>query len=228
MARRSRAQATRRHIVNSAVQIFSEIGYASAGLNLIIDRAQMTKGALYYHFDSKESLASAIIEEGNANLFHAFRNVDGSSSPAFETLLHGSFVVVDAFNADLTARVAVQLMRTLAGFNNTAARAYTCWLDEMSARAATAVEEGDLHRDLDPRAVGETVLGAVIGVELLSDATSSGADVLRRVTRMWEVLLPAVVTTASLPYFREYLARESLRYAPPSSTPIPTPVRPLN
>ena len=66
MVRQARSEATRRRIITSAVELFNEIGYPAAGLGDIIERAEMTKGALYYHFDSKESLATAIIEEGSA------------------------------------------------------------------------------------------------------------------------------------------------------------------
>ena len=68
MVRQARSEATRRKIIMSAVELFNEIGYPATGLGDIIERAEMTKGALYYHFDSKESLATAIIEEGSAHL----------------------------------------------------------------------------------------------------------------------------------------------------------------
>lgn len=217
VVRQARSEATRRRIITAALQVFSEIGYAAAGLGAIVERADMTKGALYYHFASKEALATAIIEEGGDRLFSAFRNVTASSSPALEKMLHGSFVAVDVYHNDGLARGAVQLMRALGEFNTAAARVYGGWLDEMSARAAAAVEEGDLKPDLDPRSVGETLVGAVLGAELLAAATSSQADMVRRIAQVWEVLLPAVVTDAALPYFREYLARESLRYSTPKA-----------
>jgi len=31
-------------------------------------------------------------------------------------------------------------------------------------------------------------------------------------TQMWELLFPAIVTDASLAYYREFLAREALRH----------------
>ena len=61
MVRQARSEATRQRIIDSAVDLINEIGYPAAGLADIIERAEMTKGALYYHFDSKEALASAIM-----------------------------------------------------------------------------------------------------------------------------------------------------------------------
>lgn len=213
MVRQARSEATRRRIIASAVELFNEIGYPSTGLGEIIDRAEMTKGALYYHFESKESLATAIIEEGSTNLLQAFRNITDSSAPSLECIIHGLFVLTDMLRTDMVARSGTQLLRALGEFNDTASRTYDNWLDEMSACVAEAMDDGDIRQNLDPRAVAETIVSAMIGAELLSSATLSGGDALERVRRIWSVLLPAIVTEESLPYFREFLAREALRQA---------------
>lgn len=109
MARQVRSEVTRRKILDAAVDVFGDVGYASVGWGTIIERTGMTKGALYHHFDSKEALASAIIEEGSDALLGAFRNVCGSASPALENMIHGTFAVAHLLNADKTARAAEQL-----------------------------------------------------------------------------------------------------------------------
>jgi AcrR family transcriptional regulator len=211
MVRQARSEATRRKIITSAVELFNEIGYPATGLGDIIERAELTKGALYYHFDSKESLATAIIEEGSANLVHAFRSITESSAPTLESIIHGVFVVADLLSTDKVARSGTQLLRAFGEFNDVAARTYEGWLTEMTARVRQAINEGDLRADLDPAALGETIVATMLGAELLSNATSAGADVLERVARTWGVLLPAIVSEESLPYFREFVARETLR-----------------
>jgi AcrR family transcriptional regulator len=216
MVRQARSEATRRKIITSAVELFNEIGYQATGLGDIIERAEMTKGALYYHFDSKESLATAIIRQSSANLTHTFRTIAESPAPALENMIHGVFVVADLIHTDRVVRSGTHLLRALGEFNEVAARTYGGWIDEMTARARQAIEEGDLRADVDPRAVGETIVTAMLGAELLSNAISAGADVLQRVARTWEVLLPAIVSEESLDYFREFLRRESLRSSLPS------------
>jgi AcrR family transcriptional regulator len=214
MVRQARSEATRRKIIASAVELFNEIGYPATGLGDIIERAEMTKGALYYHFDSKESLATAIIEEGSARLAEAFRNISTSSTPALEGIIHGVFVVADLMISDQIARSGTQLLRALGEFNEVAARTYGGWTAEMTERTRQAIDEGDVRAELDPQAVGETIVGSMLGAELLASATTAGADVLHRVTRAWQVLLPAVVNQESLTYFEEFLARESMRHSP--------------
>ncbi|OBB34761.1 ScbR family autoregulator-binding transcription factor [Mycobacterium sp. 852002-51961_SCH5331710] len=215
MVRQARSEATRRRIIDAAVELFNEIGYPATSLGDIIERAEMTKGALYYHFDSKEALAAAIIDEGSATLFEAFEKISQSSAPALERIIHGCFVVADLLSTDSTARSATQLRRTFGEFSEATSRIFGRWLDEIATTVTAAIEEGDVRPDLNPLAVAETVVGAMTGAELLSSSASSGTDVLERLGRIWEVLLPAIATEESLSYFQQYLAREALRRSAP-------------
>ena len=219
MARQIRSEATRRKILDAAIDVFGEVGYGAAGWNTIIDRTGMTKGALYHHFDSKESLASAIIEEGSDAILIAFGNVCGSSSPAFENMIHGTFRIASVLNSDKTARAAEQLTAALSGFNKAAAAFSASLVELMTSQAQRAREEGDLREDLDPAVVGESIIAAMFGSRLLTTAISAkgllggpdDGDHARRTGQMWQLLLAGIASEASLPYFRQYLAREALR-----------------
>jgi AcrR family transcriptional regulator len=213
MAPQARSETTRQKILNAAIDVFSEVGYAAAGLGEIIERAGMTKGALYHHFDSKEALATAIIEQGASLTRDAFLHVCQSSSPALENMIHGVFVVTDLLICDKTARTAEQLTRGLAEFNSTASEVWNSRLNAMTAQANRASAEGDLREGLDPFVVSESILNAMLGAQVLSKAADR-TDHLERLTRSLELLLPAIVADASLAYFREFLARESLRHSP--------------
>ena len=135
MVPQARSETTRQKILDAAIDLFSEVGYAAAGLGEIIERAGMTKGALYHHFDSKEALATAIIEQGTNLTRDAFRHVCESSSPALENMIHGVFIVADLLVSDKTARTAEQLTRGLAEFNSAASRAWSSLLDSMTTQA---------------------------------------------------------------------------------------------
>jgi hypothetical protein len=74
-----------------------------------------------------------------------------------------------------------------------------------------------VREGLDPYVVSESILNAVLGAQLLAE-TADGNDHIKRLTRSLALLLPAIVADTSLAYFREFLARESLRHSP--SQPI--------
>ncbi len=63
MAQQERAVRTRRAILTAAGEVFDEVGYEAATISAILHRAEVTKGALYFHFSSKEELAQAVLAQ---------------------------------------------------------------------------------------------------------------------------------------------------------------------
>ena len=63
---------TRRVLLQAAFREVYRTGFQSAGLDTILAATGVTKGALYYHFGSKDGLGYAIVEEVVAN-FHRDR-----------------------------------------------------------------------------------------------------------------------------------------------------------
>lgn len=65
MARKCKedAEKTRHAILESALDVFSEKGYAKATFDEIAERAGFTKGAVYWHFRNKADLLAALIIE---------------------------------------------------------------------------------------------------------------------------------------------------------------------
>jgi AcrR family transcriptional regulator len=211
VVRQARSAATRRKIIDAAVELFDAVGYANAGLGDIVEGAGLTKGALYHHFTSKEALAVAIIEEGSQTLLKGYQAVSRSSAPALESMIHGVFVLVDLGATDKLVHMGAALLRLFANFSEVSTINYSAWLEEIAEQALRAQAEGDLRADVEARAAGEFVVSAMLGTQLLSDAISGGQDLLARMTRTWELLLPAITTEQSLPYLLEFLSRESLR-----------------
>ena len=48
-------------ILAAAAQEFAEHGYSRASMNLIIERAGLSKGAMYYYFDDKQDLFTTVM-----------------------------------------------------------------------------------------------------------------------------------------------------------------------
>ena len=65
MARRIKEEAeqTRARILASALDLFSSNGYSRTTLTDVASRLGMTKGAVYWHFTSKEALLMALVDE---------------------------------------------------------------------------------------------------------------------------------------------------------------------
>lgn len=61
--RRRDPERTRERLLQAAFQEVYRYGFQSAGIDTILAATNVTKGALYHHFESKEALGHAIVEE---------------------------------------------------------------------------------------------------------------------------------------------------------------------
>lgn len=110
----SKSVRTRQRVLGAAARVFREQGYAAASLRQIADRADMQAGSLYYHFDSKESLAEAVMDRGVSES----RRRAQESIEALTTEVDAIEVILAAFRGHLTylleeADFAVATLRML-------------------------------------------------------------------------------------------------------------------
>ena len=210
MGRQVRAEATRRRVIDAAVELFGKLGYGDTGLAEILQRADVTKGAFYYHFDTKEAVASAIIEESFQTVRDAADSVIESSSPALENVIRATFVVASVMESDSSVQVGKQLAQSLSQVSDRGPQAFEEWTTRFLGQVQAAITPDDCG-NLDPEDVGETIWVTVLGSHLLSDAL--GDDVFARLAKSWRVLLAGIVSPGSLPYFRDYVARTYQTYA---------------
>lgn len=98
MARTSRAESkerTRQRLLAEAQRLFRERGYAATSLEQIAEAAEVTKGAIYGHFASKEDLMLAALEAAPVPDYSA--TLDDESRPLRERLaLFGRAVAAES------------------------------------------------------------------------------------------------------------------------------------
>jgi AcrR family transcriptional regulator len=86
--RRTKEEAaqTRAHILATALSLFSSQGYAGTSMDTIAKHAQLTKGALYWHFDSKAALYQALAEEYQHRALATLNAILTGGYPPLETI----------------------------------------------------------------------------------------------------------------------------------------------
>ena len=77
----------RQQILNVASGIFAKFGFAKTTLDDIADAVGMKKGSLYYYFDSKEAIFSAVIHEVATKVFSSMKKAAASATTARDAIL---------------------------------------------------------------------------------------------------------------------------------------------
>ena len=64
------ADRTRNALIHAAFEEIWQFGFQAASLDAILERARLTKGALYHHFPNKQALGYAVVDEYIRYLIH--------------------------------------------------------------------------------------------------------------------------------------------------------------
>lgn len=210
----SRSAATRQDIVDAGVDLFTEKGYGETRLQDIVERARVTTGAFYYHFDSKAALAEAIMEQGWPRALEVIDGcLENSRAPGLERVIAMTFALSSLLKRDRTVWVSNHLNQAFGELSEKGRRGFETRARQFVARVADAVGTEDTRPGVSPQDVGTQVWITVHGCHLLSDALRS--DVIAGLERSWLTLLPGLVPDGSLAYFQQFVTRTA-RTAEPS------------
>ncbi|WP_371480948.1 ScbR family autoregulator-binding transcription factor [Kitasatospora sp. NBC_00315] len=194
MARQARALETRQTVLRAAAEVFDRRGYAAATMAEILSRANVTKGALYFHFASKEELARAVIDEQAAWLA-TWRPT--TESPA-QAMIDLGYAFARALREDPLVRGSIRLTIEHGTFTQPQIAAYRGWSDAATALLRGAMEAGELHPGLDVAGAADVIVGAVTGIQLTSQVLTDRQDLLARMADLWTLLLPGLVRPQTL------------------------------
>jgi AcrR family transcriptional regulator len=94
--RETEARATRDALIEAALELFTERGYAEVGTEEIVARAKVTRGALYHHFEDKRDLFRAVFERVEGDLMQRIGAKMGSADNPWDLMITGMRSFLDA------------------------------------------------------------------------------------------------------------------------------------
>jgi AcrR family transcriptional regulator len=180
-----RARDTRERIIEAAATAFAQRGFAGTSLNQMLRDSGISKGALYFHFPSKEALAIAVIDHlRSAWLEATLAGVDGPSrgSHRLQLMARASTAAYhDVSGYRALGKLCWELLALRPDLGPELRATFGMWTDAIEAVLRQAQEAGDLRRDIDVRGLAELSSAAFIGMQELSELMTGGADLDARV-----------------------------------------------
>lgn len=204
-----RAKRTRSAIVHSAAVEFSKRGFAAASINAILENSGATKGAMYFHFASKEDLARAVLDEGIVR-YRALvdRWMDVPDLDPFERLRGMVAELGSALHDDVIISAEFKLVTEPEFAKEARLRGGQVWGKAGYLLAAEAQEAGLFRPGVDLKRFVGSVAASLAGQRYMTDLTSPDVDVQGRFETCLEVPLEAMAS-------QEWLDRWRRRGWPP-------------
>lgn len=192
MARQQRALRTRMLLIEAAADEFNRQGFHGTSLSQICKTAEISMGALTFHFSSKADLADAIKEAGWSPVRAAVGDVARQQSPPLQRAVTLAVRLTQLMEGDLLVRCAVRLSREWSDGDEWSA----LWLPVVSSLASEAHECGQLDGDALPDDVSLLIELLVKGSEVAlqsSDASAADCDsAVDRLQRSCRLLLKGI------------------------------------
>jgi AcrR family transcriptional regulator len=184
--KQERAVLTRETILHAAAEVFDEFGFAGASINRILQRAGVTSGALYHHFESKEGLARALMNAQPESV------MPWLASAGLQRLVDITLTWSYQLQVDPLLRAGVRLTGEQATFGMHDATPYRDWKEIMTEILQTASQAGELQPGVAPAEVAMFVVEACTGMQTVATVESGRKDLTERTVRMWRLLLPGI------------------------------------
>ncbi|MFE6051225.1 ScbR family autoregulator-binding transcription factor [Kitasatospora sp. NPDC056446] len=201
MVKQERAGRTRQAVLLAAAETFAQVGFEAASLVDISRRAGVSKGALYFHFVSKQALADGVRCASGREVGSAALRALRADGPALQGLIDFSHELARMLREDVVVRAGVRLGRQAPRRDDAPDgppgppgpdatwRSLTAVVHRLLDRAADA---GELCSGVDRRAAAELLTAVAAGQVLLAgeEADRPRPEAVRRV---WTAALPALV-----------------------------------
>ena len=166
---------TRQRLLQAGFREVYRYGFQSAGLDAILAATNVTKGALYYHFESKDALGYAIIEEVIAKfprdrwLLPLQRSEDKDPIDA----LIGIVQAIPARPKDVKrgcplVNLAQEMSQLDEQFRKRLETIFHTWQEGIATALRRGQSQGTVRRDLVPEETASFLIAMVEGYEVLA------------------------------------------------------------
>ncbi|PVG81930.1 TetR family transcriptional regulator [Nocardioides gansuensis] len=158
---RGRPGHDRDSVLRVAIDLFNRRGYDATSIGDLAKELGVTKSAIYHHFDSKESILEAALDEALEEISRVVETASAGDGDAYARLR----ATVEASVGILAAHLpAVTLLLRVRGNSELEQRALA-QRRHIDAQLATLVRdaaaEGSLRDDVDPDMISRLVFGMV-------------------------------------------------------------------
>ncbi len=166
-----KAEATRLNILQKAFELIYADGYQTTSIDHIIASTQVTKGAFYYHFKTKDEMGLAIINEilkpALTNSFLEPLQKEQDPLEAIYTLMDSLLMKNELLRVEYgcpAANFTQEMTPWNAGFSKVLNELTQQWTEAMTAAIENGKENGLIRKDVNAKQVTLFVISGYWGI----------------------------------------------------------------
>jgi AcrR family transcriptional regulator len=203
-----RSDTTRDQILRAAAHQFAQRPYYAVGLDDILAEAELTKGAMYFHFRSKHALALAIVDEQTERSAESVKNLLARKLSGLESLIDVSYLIaVGDITQDVT-RASFNLLESVGRTEKLQARLLGGWIQLMCEIAQRGIAEGDIVDQADPEDLGRLLVSIYVGMRQASNLDEP-VQLLSDFGKGLSTVLGGIVQPDRRTYFAQFVKRRT-------------------
>jgi TetR/AcrR family transcriptional regulator, transcriptional repressor for nem operon len=203
-----RSDTTRDQILRAAAHQFAQRPYYAVGLDDILAEAQLTKGAMYFHFRSKHALALAIVDEQTDSAAESVKNLLARKLSGLESLIDVFYLVAVGDITQDVARASFNLLESVGRTEKLQTRLLGGWIQLMGEIAQRGIAEGDIVDQADPEDVGRLLVSIYVGMRQAS-SLDEPVQLLTDFGKALSTLLRGIVQPDKIDYFAQFVKRRT-------------------
>jgi AcrR family transcriptional regulator len=194
--------------VRAAAQQFAHKPYSLVNLDDVVAAVEVSRGAMYFHFPSKQALACAVIEEADKRGREAAVGVLANKLSGLETLIDLSYLIAVLDIGEDWARAGLNLLGSIGRADELEARTLREVISALAQIARRAATEGDITQERDPEDVAQLLASMYIGLRHTSDLDKP-EQFLPDLEKAWILLLPGFANPERMRYFSQFIRRRT-------------------
>ncbi|MFE0107439.1 ScbR family autoregulator-binding transcription factor [Streptomyces sp. NPDC059009] len=194
MTKQQRSERTVERLVSAAALEFAEHGFARATLADVSRSAGVTKGALFFHFATKDGLAEAVQLRSQDLLETAVEERGEAESSCLQALIDITHLLNVLLRDDPCVRASVRITRERMSGTSTPLDFYPLWLGRLGQLLDRARKNGELSGSVADVSAQTLITAAVSGVETLAWMGVGRAEAEKWLSHLWELVLPLLIS----------------------------------
>lgn len=166
-------EATRAKLLATARHAFEHVGYAATSMDDLTARVGLTRGALYHHFNDKQGLLAAVVQQIDDDMDRRLKDISDQAPDAWTALRERCRAYLRMATEPAIRRIVLQDAPAVLGAGPNAAQSQC--IASMAALLKQLIDAG-LIETADPRAIANFINGGLTDSALWIAGSAGESD----------------------------------------------------